>query len=522
MPATAGDARDRRARDRWEHTKVMRLEPDVVRWLVDSSGYRRGALARMMGVAPGVFDHMVESGMMTHARIERLAALVRRQPLSFYHKAPMQDLALTDYRGAVVSGAGIGTAPALSPDDIATVRNARWLQGQAGDMLGDLVNEARRTDTTARRRKVAECMLARLGRIGDKDDARLGFKVYGACKTLPRANAHRAAQINYLTDAMAASTAMALGLTESSHNECTLPMRFDALRDAVERHGNALVFQEDMDMETVRSVLIAGGDGRGDDVPPSTPHAIILNAGDAEGVRSFSMLHAYGHVMLGRGGGWDAGGGCSRGGGWGCICREYGGWRRTGAQGRSRARRRGDAAGSGQARERERAEVWCDSFAAAVMMPSGPFARDIARLEQECELPWRTGAAAMSVAGRLAESYQTSMYAAATRAIDLPRGRNKRWYRAIAGEVANTAGTSYGEPAIRSRGRGVAAHCESRRGRRFIRTVLASHDMERETLHDAIVMLGIQLDDIDAVGCLADEWPNADGADNTRTERGGV
>ena len=537
MPA--GDARDRRARDRWEHTKVWHLKPEVVRQLVDGSGFRRGALAKKMGVPQATFEHWMETGRMTYASIGRLAGLLRRPQLMFFHKEPLPDRILTDYRGAAVSCTAIGTAPALSPNDIVAVRVAGGLQEQAGYMLAELVKEARRTGAARSPREHARRLLAGIGQVGGEPDAEDGPETWPDNPHDRSIRARRVAWVDYSPHKAAREALHSMGLPLCRLVEYDGPPGFDALRYAVEAHGNTLVFQEDMDMDTVRSVVLAGGEGRERDVPPATPHVIILNAGDAEGVQSFSMLHGYGHILLGRGGEWGGDGG---GGGWGCICREGGG-----GVDRRRSRRPvqgcegdgvwGEEAGGGdKQRPRRRtgmemAEMWCDSFAASMLMPYLPFVDSRMDLEKAVEMPWRTGAAARQVASRLADEYQTSMYAAAVRAIDTARvGESSRyvdWYERLAGEVANTAGTSYGEPAERriKKGRGnVAAYCESGRGRRFIRTVLAAHEMEHETTHDAIVMLGILVNDIDDVANLADEWPDAGAGGEyarARPERGG-
>ena len=491
----------------WERTKVWELEPRTVQWLVDESGIGRAALARKMGVAPDMFQRWMETGRMTYACIGRLSKHTRRPPLLFFHREPLPDPPLTDYRGDAVSSTAVGTAPALSPDDIVAVRNARYLQGQAGEMLDDLVKEARSADASGRQREHAARLLHGLGRIGDEDDEKLGFKMWPDHQVHRDIRARREATLKDSPEKAARAALWQLGLTLTMPviEECAAPPGFDALRDAVETQGNTIVLQADMDMETVRSVVLAGGEGREADTPPSTPHMIILNAGDAEGVRSFSMLHGYGHVLLGRGMGWVGKGGC--------ICREGGpGLRRSGRP----------------CNGMDQEEMWCDSFAAACMMPYSQFAHEWPKFEDACTLPWRTGARAMSVAGELAKAFQTSRYAAAVRMFDTcMEGKNRVWYEDLAVMVANTAGTSYGEPAEMmfdgDRGN-AAACCESRCGRRLIRTALAAHELERETTHTLIDTLGIRLADIDAVGNLADGWPDADvvvKAGDARTGRGG-
>ena len=75
-----------------------------------------------------------------------------------------------------------------------------------------------------------------------------------------------------------------------------------------------------------------------------------------------------------------------------------------------------------------------------------------------------------------------------------------------------SAGTSSagGAPkgAARRAGRRSAAECcESRLGRRLVRIVLDAEERGWETLHEAIGMLGMRLDDFDKVGAPAGGWP---------------
>ena len=480
MAGTAQAAADaRRARDRWEYTRAWRLEPPTVRWLVDGSGYTRAALARKMGVAPDVFERWVETGSMTYAVIKRLAAHLKRPPLAFFHKEPLRDPVLADYRGGVSTGTGtgtgVGTAPALSPMDIVEVRLAWQQKSMAGRMIGDLERE------------------------GGGGDGGGGGGGGGSCNSGSRSRAPPRATVGDDPCTVAAEATAEIGLTGSSGGGAgrAWPHGFDALRDAVERHGAALVFQEPMDARSVRVVTLAGGAARAGprapkgalvrgardwDFPARSPHAILLNARDAEGTRSFSMMHGYGHILLGAGDGW---------GGDGYVCKEGGG--ATGG---------GTAAGE---------EAWCDSFAAAVLMPADRFAGDLERAERAASSgARRAGDAARMTAARLSIQYEASMYAAAVRAIDAerrPAGGRER-YGALLREVENTAGTSHGRPAMRpAGGRSRAEYCESRLGRRFVRIVLDAEARGLETQHEAIDMLGVRLDDFDKVAALAGGWP---------------
>lgn len=240
------------------------------------------------------------------------------------------------------------------------------------------------------------------------------------------------------------------------------------------------------------------------------PHVILLNAADSEGTRSFSLMHAYAHILLGEEGG-DGRGGTGSGGGGGCICKEDGfhGWSHC---------RRGDrtvgqgGCSGGNSSGIKAAEMWCDRFAAAVLMPHGPFVDELERAEDDraaagCAGGW---VAARIAASRLSERFRVSMYAAAVRAIAVRQGqegKRRRWRRIVA-EVSNTGGASCWHGRSGSGG-GVLAgvdkkrdpgeYCVHRLGRRFAGLVLLAHERGEETAHEVTVLLDIGYDDIDDV-----------------------
>ena len=232
------------------------------------------------------------------------------------------------------------------------------------------------------------------------------------------------------------------------------PAGLVAWRDAVESK-NMLVFQDRMDADAVRVISMAGHE----------PYVILLNAGDAEATRSFALLHGYAHALLGTSG----------------VCKEAG--------------MRGCGAGSAERLAGE--ERWCDSFAAAALMPRKPFEAELGRLAAEgCA----GSEGARSVVGGLSGRFGASIYAAAVRAADVTGDDERRAdYAGLAVEVANRPGTSHGGPARMRKGKSPEALCEARFGRRFVRLIMAAHDAGEITTHDVIQYLDIRLGDIDSV-----------------------
>ena len=153
--------------------------------------------------------------------------------------------------------------------------------------------------------------------------------------------------------------------------------------------------------------------------------------------------------------------------------------------------------GMGSAERLAGEERWCDSFAAAALMPHRPFEAEMERFAAEgCA---GSGAARRVVDG-LSGRFGASMYAAAVRAADVTGdGERRAEYAALAVDVANRPGTSHGGPARTRKGKSPEALCEARFGRRFVRLVMAAHDAGEITTHDVIQYLDIRLGDIDNV-----------------------
>ena len=157
------------------------------------------------------------------------------------------------------------------------------------------------------------------------------------------------------------------------------------LREAIESL-NILVFQYPMDAGSVRGLALTG----------RLPYAILINSRDPEAARAFAILHQYGHVLTRSGG----------------ICGEQ-------ASGSA------VAASAGQ-----RAEAWCNRFAAALLMPRDEFVAERRRCEEALHDAGR-------VVEELAKRFKTSRYAAATRAASLPGGSLGGGYADLLETIAN-------------------------------------------------------------------------------------
>lgn len=357
---------------------AVRLEPEVVRWAVESSAMGRGAIAAALKVAPGRVGEWIETGCMTYSEMRGLAECVRRPEAALLLGSPPEEKALADYRGQAAGG--------LGPGDTLSVRRARYAQAAAREMM---------------------CLRG----VAPEPGTGAGDAGAGPPEEAARGERRR------------------LGAGESPGGILRgEPGRlYGRLREAIESL-NILVFQYPMDGGTVRGLSLTD----------ETPYAILVNSGDPVRTRIVTLLHEYGHALLGRGG----------------VCGE--------AEGAAVP----DAAGGG-------AEAWCSGFAAAFLMPEEAFARERSRLEGRLH-------DAGAVADRLARTFKASRHAAAARAAGLPGGRLAAGYGALARQSANRY--------EKGRGGREADHIGalvSRLGRRFVRLTLSSHDAGDITTQDA-------------------------------------
>lgn len=222
---------------------------------------------------------------------------------------------------------------------------------------------------------------------------------------------------------------------------------YNGLRAAIEG-ANVLVFQHPLETKGVRGLALAA----------PRPCAILVNSRETAPARSFTLLHGYGHILLGRSG----------------VCDEHGA-----------ARRESD---------KERVEAWCNRFAASLLMPRAAFAAEIGRLEDRLDGP-------LGVVEHLAKKFKTSKYAAAVRAADQPGGNARPGYGGALDKIAGRHSRRQ-KPGKGGGRKGGAAPAPasilaSRLGKKFIRLVLSSHERGVITSRDLGDYLETSLDRID-------------------------
>ena len=222
----------------------MRLEPQVVGWLVESSGMDHGAIARRMNVDAAQVSRWVNTGIMEYSKMRDLARCVKRAETLFLLKSPPREKKLADYRSPR------GAQGGLVPEDIVAVRRARYAQSSAREMM-----EAQNMNVEP---------LIPAG-VATADPA----------------------------DAVARSERRRLGVEERPDGALkgAAGALYGILRDAIEGQ-NIFVFQHPLDASSVRGLALTG----------SPPNAILVNSRDAGQAKALTLIHEYGHVLLRRGG----------------------------------------------------------------------------------------------------------------------------------------------------------------------------------------------------------------------------
>ena len=376
---------------------VLRLEPAVVRSIVESSGMDSAAIAQKLRVDRARVDGWIRTGVIEYARVRALARCVRRSETLFLRTIPLEREHLPDYR--MMRGA----PERLDPRDLPVARRVRYMLSAAKEMM-DARGTARGPDVPS------------------------GVTVSDPADGVAREERARLGVAGHPDGPVAGSPS---GI-------------YWALRGAIERR-NTFVFQLPLRTEGVRGLSMAG----------PGPCAILVNSKENDPARASTLLHEYGHILLGRGG----------------VCDEHG-------------TVRADS-------DRGRVEAWCDRFAASLLMPEAAFAAERGRLEGLLGDP-------LEVVGGLAKRFKAGRYAAASRAADLAGGRYGAAYGGVLDGVAGRC--SRGRAAAGERGG--PRHLDvlvSRLGRRFVGLAVSSHEKKDITTHDLVDYLGIKIGHLDGL-----------------------
>ena len=243
---TGGSARGRRG----AKGITVKVRPQVLRWLIDSAGWRDDELASTTGIGAGLIAQWrARESEIGIDDIGKLSKKIGRPLSAFMLAEPPREAPVAGFRLRPDS-------PAEPPSRrlCTAVRLARELQYNARELLEDAAGG--RADPSGVPAS-AECA-DDPARVAAGEAARMGLSGGAGC--------------------LAPAAPDRYGRTK---------LLYDALRDAVESRG---VF--------VAQAGFPVGEAKGFAVVGEGPPVIVVNSADAVGSRVFTLLHEYAHVLL--------------------------------------------------------------------------------------------------------------------------------------------------------------------------------------------------------------------------------
>jgi Zn-dependent peptidase ImmA (M78 family) len=375
---------------------VVPVNPDVLLWARTSVGVSRFEAAAKIGVEPEVLEGW-ETGQdkPTIGPLRELADLYRRPLAAFLlPRRPKDPPAPADFR--VMKG---GSQQLLSADTRYAINRAFELRALAASLEAPVANPSAIVEGgLSRRTPPAKAAVEERERLGISFDEQRAWK----------------------------NTNQAL----------------NRWRRALERRG-VLVFTLRMPLKEVRGFSISG---------PGGPPVIVLNPADTEAGRIFTLIHEYGHVLLGTGG----------------ICLPSTWPFRASA-----------------------AELYCNRFAGALLVPLEDLRsqQDIMAFGTSSAIPDERAVAA--AAAVFSVSKQVLWYRLRDTGV-ISKGRFAAKWPLWSSQKPKKKAKQKGGPTTPIR-------VLAARGMRFTGLVLAANNERTLTTNEALDYLGIRLDDLEAV-----------------------
>lgn len=224
-------------------TTLVKINPAVVKWIIDDSGFDAEELAEKITVAKSDIERWCTSRAEIEIRnLKKLSKAVKRPITVFFLPDLPEEPGIADYRRPP------GRIPIkLTPDTRRQIRDARHLQEIAGELMKsqgiEMAPKIAQITTRSSPEKIAKAEREKLGFESNEPS------MPGGAQT-PE------------------------GL-------------YAALRRSVESL-NMFVMQASMPVNEVRGITLSG----------RLPVVIVISSKDQPAARTFSLLHEYGHVLL--------------------------------------------------------------------------------------------------------------------------------------------------------------------------------------------------------------------------------
>jgi Zn-dependent peptidase ImmA (M78 family) len=218
----------------------IEVEPKVLKWAIDSSGWKEEELLKRLKISKEIFDKWLSGEVKpTLVQLENLSGIIKRPLAAFLLSEPPPEKPIPkDYRMIP------GREGKFNKKTILAIRRARRLQRISGELSENLEPGKKSPITPAN--------------LAD-DPKKLAEKYLNAFQ-----------------------------ITEETRKKWkTTHSAFNAIRELIEDR-NVLVFQIPMPMEDARGFALV------DDTPP----VVVVNSHDLIEARLFTLMHEFGHVLL--------------------------------------------------------------------------------------------------------------------------------------------------------------------------------------------------------------------------------
>ena len=226
-------------------TNLVNVNPQVMKWIIDSSGCEIEELAEKLNVHETVIESWkTKSEGIKITKLEKLSKYLKRPLAIFFLESPPKQADIADYRTVQ----NMQTVK-LTKDTLVDIRNARYLQSIAKELmqlqgLNLYPNTRPGISTQVSPEKIAKAERKKLG--FESNDVLLSKQAKKSTRDF-----------------------------------------YNVLRESIESL-NIFVFQASMPIKQVRGLALSG----------QLPRVILISSKDSVEAKIFSLLHEYGHVLL--------------------------------------------------------------------------------------------------------------------------------------------------------------------------------------------------------------------------------
>ncbi len=224
---------------------LVQVKSEIIRWVIDSSGWDVEELAKKLKVSDTLIKNWKTRDQgIELKKLEKLAEYVKRPLAIFFLENPPHESELTDYRKLPPE-----QTIKLSRNTITAIRNTRYLQTVAEELL--------KTQNTSLKPKINEKITLQTSpeSAAKSERKKLGFE--------------------------------SEDVLLSKESKKSVRDFYNALRRKIESL-NIFVFQTSMPIEEIRGLTLSD----------KLPRVIVINSKDMIQARIFSLLHEYGHILL--------------------------------------------------------------------------------------------------------------------------------------------------------------------------------------------------------------------------------